>query len=335
MSRVHLHEIALLSGLYDETSANVTFFYRGTEFAMEYEFSGWTTPTFDEYKSALRPIEDHDKELEEAIRDMLRLLLLPLQEEISARIDETVVPGSAVSLDRLLRAPHVGILVDGNGETSVAQNQVSPTYHLRSLSLRDIRLSNTAYLPHFSPSEVVFENLDPSIASLQRKVRLSGNKLAFFKPVENGRHDEILREICIQSAMQSHGINKTHRVSSLLGLVTTGDDGLICGLLYNYIEAKPLVEIDATKKKANTRRWRQRIAQFLEALHSAGEAWGDVNDCNILIDDANDGGNAWPIDFGGKVGTDYSIMKLDEVQRQDWVELRQVFGEEDDDSRGD
>lgn len=346
MTQLQLHEIALLAGLYDEASANVTFFYRGTEFAIDYEFSEWTTPTLDEYKTALTPIENHEKGLEEPIenhekglkeatRDMLRLLLLPLQEQISARVEQTVVPGSTVGLDRLLRAPHVRIRVDGNGEMSVAQHQVGPTYHLKPLSLHEIELSKIACLPHIPSSEAVFNNFDPSIPSIQRKVQLPGNQRAFFKPVENGRHAEILREIRIQSAMQKHGISKIHRVASLLGLVTTGDDGLICGLLYHHIEAKSFAGIDDAKKKANTRRWRKQVSEFLNALHSIGEAWGDVNDCNILIDDADNGGNAWAIDFGGKNGTDYSSTKLDEVQRQDWVELGQVFGEENDDPRGD
>lgn len=323
--QLQLHEIALLAGLYDETSANVTFFYRGTEFAIDYELSEWTTPTLDEYKTALRPIENHEKGLEEATRDMLRLLLLPLQEEISARADGTVVPGSTVSLDQLLRAPHVRICVDGDGKTSLIQDQVGPTYHLRPLSLRMIELSESASLPQVSSSQVVFEEFDPSVPSLQRLFQLSGTKRAFFKPVENGRHAEILRELRVQNAMQKHGIPNIHRISSLFGLVTMGDDGFICGLLYPYIEAKPLAEIDAAKKEANMTRWRQQISGFLEALHSIGEAWGDVNDGNILIDDAHNGGNAWAVDFGGKMGTDYSLMKLNEVQRQDWVEVELVF----------
>lgn len=335
MSHIQLHEIALLAGLYDESSANVTFFYRGTEFVIDCKFSERTTPTLKEYKAALRPIESHERELAKATRDMLQLLLLPRQGEISARIDETVAPRCPVCLDRLLEAAHIRIAIDENDTVFITKDATSPTYHLRPVSLREAEHSGTTYLPRFSPSEVVFEDFDPSIPSLQKKVQLSGDKRAFFKPVEDGRHDEILRELRVQSAMQKNGVSKAHLVSSLLGLVTTRDDGFICGLIYHHIEARPLARIDAAKKKAKTARWRQQISEFLRALHAVGEAWGDVNDCNILIDDADDGGNAWAVDFGGKAGTDYSLMNLDEVQQQDWVELRQMFEEEDDDSRGD
>lgn len=44
-------------------------------------------------------------------------------------------------------------------------------------------------------------------------------------------------------------------------------------------------------------RWEKQVKVIVEALHSHGIVWGDVNAGNVVIDRDDD---AWVIDFGGR-----------------------------------
>lgn len=321
-------QLALLSGQWQDSDASITILYRGTEFLLEFDFSERTDPSLAEYRAAVYPIHNPGPRLRDAIRRVLRILMHRV-ESVVDRLVDTSRFGPNVTLLHLLLTPHYRLHVSQCNSISVSEQPIGPTLHLKPLCLADLHADDIAQIPRIPVSDVVFQDFDPSRPSLQSAVNVRNHESAFFKPVENGREAEIIREIHIHRRLQESHIRPEVRASAIVGVTMATNDNHISGILLRWIAAKPLADIEPERRTKHQARWRTQIAEFLERMHAEGMAWGDVNECNVLVDGESDEdcGDAWAIDFGGKTGTNYDSEGLQQLQAQDWREFRQVFNE--------
>lgn len=319
---------ALLSGQWQDFYASIAILYRGTQILLEFDFSDQTEPSLTEYRAAVHPIHNPDAGLQDALASLLRILVRRVEPVIDRLVD-TSRSEQGVTLQGLLLTPHYRLYVDQYNNLMTSKQPTGPTLHLKPLSLADLRPKDIEDVPRIPASDVVFHDFNPSRPSLQSIVDVRNHERAFFKPVENGREAEIIREINIQRRLQESNIRSEYLTSALIGITTATRADHISGILFQWIPAKPLAEIEPERRAKHLARWRTQVAGFIKRMHAAGLVWGDVNECNILVDDeGNDkSGNAWTIDFGGKTGTNYDLGNLQQLQAQDWREFEQIFNE--------
>lgn len=319
---------ALLDGQWQDLGASTTILYRGTQFLLDFDLSDQTNPSVAEYRSAVHPIHNPGPGLQDAVRDFLKILVRRVKPIIDRLVElDTTRRGHSVTLQHLLLTPHFRLHVDQFNSVSTYEQPTGPTLHLKPLSLAQSDPNDIARIPRIPASDVVIQDFDPSRPSLQGIVHVRNRGIAFFKPIENGREAEIVREIHIQNRLQELSITSTFRTSTIMGVTAASSDDHISGILLRWIAAKTLAEIEPDMKIKHAGRWRKQSAEFLERIHAEGLAWGDINECNVLVDSEDDDecGDAWAIDFGGKTGTNYDLEELQQLQAQDWLELEKVF----------
>jgi hypothetical protein len=145
----------------------------------------------------------------------------------------------------------------------------------------------------------------------------------FFKPRFDLMAPEFDREVAVLGAIGRSGLDKTLRVSPFRGLVLL-DNGLVAGMLFEWLEGLPLAEYPRLADRRLHERWREQVEGIVKELHRHEIVWGDVNVHNIFID-AND--DAWVIDFGGNCNVEFVDEELKETYEGDLQGLRRVFGE--------
>jgi hypothetical protein len=145
----------------------------------------------------------------------------------------------------------------------------------------------------------------------------------FFKPRFDLMAPEFDREVAVLGAISRSGLDKTLRVSPFKGLVLL-DNGLVVGMLFEWLEGSPLAECPELADRRLHERWREQVEGIVRELHRCGIVWGDVNVHNIFID-AN--GDAWVIDFGGNCNVEFIDEELKETYEGDLQGLRRVFEE--------
>jgi len=72
------------------------------------------------------------------------------------------------------------------------------------------------------------------------------------------------------------------------------------------------------------KKWHDQVSATVEKLHRHGIVWGDMNPCNIAIDDAL---NAWVIGFGGLNNHEFVDDAKMETSEGDWQRAKRMFKE--------
>ncbi|GAB1742186.1 hypothetical protein NU219Hw_g7748t1 [Hortaea werneckii] len=165
------------------------------------------------------------------------------------------------------------------------------------------------------------------------KVSMIDGRYAWFKPRDFGREEDFLRELRLLKVIKDTAYLEDHdvRYSQLLGVVTASFSNDLCavvGLLISWIPPAPdgphLKSQSARQIRNSHTKWRQQVTKAVSFLHDHGICWGDVNVCNIVID--NDL-NAWVIDFGGSNNAEFVDDDFAETTEGDWQGIRRIFDE--------
>jgi hypothetical protein len=145
----------------------------------------------------------------------------------------------------------------------------------------------------------------------------------FFKPRLDLKAPEFDREVAVLGAVRRSGLDRKLRVSPFKGLVLL-DNGLVAGMLFEWLEGSPLAEHPSLSDPSYHKRWQEQVEGVVKELHRHEIVWGDVNVHNIFID-AN--ADAWVTDFGGNCNVEFVDEELKETYEGDLQGLRRVFEE--------
>ncbi|KAM0706315.1 hypothetical protein Q7P35_005641 [Cladosporium inversicolor] len=145
----------------------------------------------------------------------------------------------------------------------------------------------------------------------------------FFKPRFDLMAPEFDREFSVLGAMSRCGLDGTLKVSPFKGMVLL-DNGLVAGMLFEWLEGWPLAEHPAISNLSLHKRWREQVEAIVKDLHRNEIVWGDANVHNIFVDVNAD---AWVIDFGGNCNVQFVDEELKETYEGDVQGLRRIFEE--------
>lgn len=214
----------------------------------------------------------------------------------------------------------------------------APSYNISPTPMTALPQSCRA-LPRFPASSISIEpdedNWDP-LRVLQGNVKTAQGHL-YFKPRLSGREKEFEREIAILHRINEAGLRGgAIRLPNLVGIVVstneeTGDveaTTTVIGMLMNFITPSPMGSVLLSPgfwgKYELHKKWEEQVTATVEVLHAHDIVWGDVNTCNVAIDEAL---NAWVIDFGGMNNADFVDDDKAETVEGDWQGVRRLFGE--------
>jgi hypothetical protein len=211
--------------------------------------------------------------------------------------------------------------------TAQTARQITNSYSfdLAPIATKDLSLGSTA-ADTFQASElfVTRKTTPEAVGSMQmQQVHTLTERGCFFKPRFDLMAPEFDREVAVLEAIRRSGLDRTLRVSPFKGLVLL-DDGLVTGMLFEWLDGWPLAEYPKLADRRLHERWREQVEGIVRELHRCGIVWGDVNVHNIFID-AN--GDAWVIDFGGNCNVEFVDEELKETHEGDIQGLRRVFEE--------
>lgn len=205
----------------------------------------------------------------------------------------------------------------------------SPSYNISPLHLRDLPglFKTVAQVEAagvvIAPSD---ENADPrNTRSVQGKVFTADGAVRYFKPRLLGRERAFEREVSILCRITGVGLRTdSTRLPTLLGLVVSREN--VVGMLLNWISSTSmgvnLMSEQFWDRPGLHIKWKEQVSKTVEVLHSHDIVWGDVNLCNIVIDDAL---NAWVIDFGGFNNPELVDDGLAGTKEGDWQGISRIF----------
>lgn len=190
-------------------------------------------------------------------------------------------------------------------------------------------------VPEILASQICIEadGTDPVKYTTAGKVSMVDGRYAWFKPRDLGREADFLRELRLLKVIKDTAYLEHHgvRYSRLLGVATASFSNDLCavvGLLISWIPPAPdgphLKSQSARQIRDSHTKWRQQVTKTVSFLHDHGICWGDVNVCNIAIDNNI---NAWVIDFGGSNNAEFVDDDLAETTEGDWQGIQRIFDE--------
>jgi hypothetical protein len=209
--------------------------------------------------------------------------------------------------------------------TAQTARQITNSYSfdLAPIVTKDLSLGSTA-ADTFQASEL-FVNRKPTPKAAgptqMQQVHTLTERGCFFKPRFDLMAPEFDREVAVLGAILRSGLNKTLRVSPFKGLVLL-DNGLVTGMLFEWLDGWPLAEYPDLTDRGLHGRWREQVEGIVKELHRHEIVWGDVNVHNIFIDT---NGDAWVIDFGGNCNVEFVDEELKETYEGDLQGVRRVF----------
>lgn len=156
-----------------------------------------------------------------------------------------------------------------------------------------------------------------------RQVQDSIGARFFFKPRLDLMGPELDREVAVLEVIRQQGLDKKLRISQFRRLVLL-QDGLVEGMLFDWLCGAPLAKTPRVDEPRLQRRWREQVERIVAELHRRGVVWGDVNVHNIFVDEDDD---AWVIDFGGSDDVQFINQELKETVEGDWQGVRRIFDE--------
>ena len=174
----------------------------------------------------------------------------------------------------------------------------------------------------FRASEL-FVNKKAVRAGPMQQVHTTAESQFFFKPRLDGMAPEFDREASVLSATISCGLDRTLKVSPFNGLVIL-DNGLVAGMLFEWLEGSPLAEHLELSNSSFHKRWQEQVEAIVKESHRHKIVWGDVNVHNIFVD-AN--ADAWVVDFGGNCNVEFVDEELKETCEGDIQGMRRIFEE--------
>lgn len=193
------------------------------------------------------------------------------------------------------------VLADGDKMVAMQQQEAEDIPQVFGVSFPED--TNFSPWPTFKPSEIrtTNEQIGAGPSHTPRKVFLNDGTTAYLKLMDPGDKSILLHEIETYRKIHNANLDKTLRISRLIGLVQSRDDQevIIYGLLLTYLDCDHMTLRCAVKPETPTKlrtRWAAQIGDTLAQLHNAGIVWGDAKPDNILVDQHDD---AWIIDFGG------------------------------------
>ncbi|KAG9782535.1 hypothetical protein ABEF95_013168 [Exophiala dermatitidis] len=193
-------------------------------------------------------------------------------------------------------------LIDG-------EHDVVPRPLLRFLDLSPSCIRSN--VPIFSSREILipWDSLSEG-ALYPQAVFLHGHHKLYLRSAMDSRSAE--REIDHLLRIQDSGLHNMLLLPKLHGYVEDASQKRIIGYLLEYIEHRGTLDHVGAAEKAPLalrRRWYQKIAETLSALHDVGIVWGDAKAGNVLVDHED---SVWVIDFGGG----YTVGWVDEELRE-------------------
>jgi hypothetical protein len=199
----------------------------------------------------------------------------------------------------------------------------SYSFDLAPILTQNLPLGSTV-VETFQASELFVTRKPTTAGPMQmQRVHTLTESHCFFKPRFDLMAPEFDREVAVLEAIKRSGLDRKLRVAPFRGLVLL-DNGLVAGILFEWLEGSPLAEyLDLTDQGLHGR-WREQVESIVKELHRHEIVWGDVNVHNIFID-AN--ADAWVIDFGGNCNVEFIDEELKETYEGDLQGLRRVFKE--------
>ncbi|PSK56028.1 hypothetical protein B9Z65_4906 [Elsinoe australis] len=262
-------------------------------------------------------------------------LCVPLMQELEPRTSiqgltvEDLCTSTAYELEVVVAEDSKDVRVRATDKVhSVPVHSLAP---VPTASLPDL----CCQLPRTPAKELVLATWDKEInpndaEGVQGKVKTADGGSFYFKPRFLGREREFERELSILCQILDLGLHGGDvRLSKLVGLVVTGNEGQeAVGMLLEYIEpsllGRHLLSKGVWSRPDLHRKWEDQILQTVRKLHSNGIIWGDVNPCNIAIDEEL---NATVIDFGGMNNVEFVDDDKRETTEGDWQGLSRIFKE--------
>jgi serine/threonine protein kinase len=203
-----------------------------------------------------------------------------------------------------------------------ANSNITNSYGWGTAPVMGEKLYAGTTMQKFMASEL-FVTREATMAGQMHQVHTTTGTQLFFKPRLDHMAPEFDREVSVLSAIISYGLHRTLRVSPFQGLVLL-DNGLVTGMLFEWLEGSPLAEHPELQNPRFHKIWREQVEAIVGELHRHKIIWGDVNVHNIFIDAH---GNAWVIDFGGNCNVQFVDEDLKETYDGDRQGLRRIFEE--------
>jgi hypothetical protein len=203
-----------------------------------------------------------------------------------------------------------------------ANSSITNSYGWGTAPVTEEYLHRGTTLRKFKASEL-FLTKKATTAGLMQQVHTTTGTQFFLKPRWDLMAPQFDREVSALSTIVSYGLDRTLRVSPFKGLVLL-DNGLVSGMLFDWLEGSPLAEHPELQNPKFHKVWQEQVEAIVHELHRHNIIWGDVNVHNIFIDaDAN----AWVIDFGGHCNVQFVDEELMESYDGDRQGLRRIFEE--------
>jgi len=153
--------------------------------------------------------------------------------------------------------------------------------------------------------------------------------IKYFKPREEAREKEFTREVQILQQIKEKGLAGSQCRLPVLDSLVMADTGeeVVIGILMNTITPSSLgchLQSHGFRNRVDLhKKWEEQVRSTLRILHESDIVWGDVNPCNVAIDERFD---AWIIDFGGLNNAEFVDDDKVETKAGDWQGVDRLFG---------
>jgi hypothetical protein len=149
-------------------------------------------------------------------------------------------------------------------------------------------------LPKISGKEILAVGLQQRHNRMPQKVFTLDGSTHFFKPCLFGMEEHFIDEVQSLIKLRTEGIEIS--VPTIEGLAMTSE-GKVFGMLAQWIEGCAISAISQECRRRQSQQWRNELFCTMNLLHQAGILWGDINQGNIIIEEATN--KAWIVDIGG------------------------------------
>ena len=159
--------------------------------------------------------------------------------------------------------------------------------------------------------------------------KTADGSIKYFKPREEAREKEFTREVQILQQIKEKGLAGSQFRLSVLDSLVMADTGeeVVIGILMDTITPPNLgchLLSPGFKNRVDLHKgWERQVRSSLQILHENYVVWGDVNPCNVAIDEEY---NAWIIDFGGLNNAEFVDDDKAETKAGDWQGVERLFG---------
>jgi tRNA A-37 threonylcarbamoyl transferase component Bud32 len=276
-------------------------------------------------------LERHDTEAYDRPLDLICSHFLPLFEKL-ARQNSVC----SLTLQDFVHAPTYWLDVFGTeiGDLNIKGEETrshTPAYDIAPLSISSAP-SFWRRIPKSQARElslVLSAAESNPLKTVQGKVRTVDGSYKYFKPRQEAREGEFTREVQILSQIKEKGLAGAHFRLPVLDSLVMADAGeeAVVGILMNLITAPSsgchLLSPGFKDRVDLHQKWEQQVRTFVQILHSHDLVWGDVNPCNVAIDEDL---NAWIIDFGGMNNAEFVDDDKAETKEGDWQGVERLFG---------